>query len=100
MKEIKATLYKVDGSKEPLILTPETRLETLQKLVGGYIEIIHIIDLVASLKGNARKDLVINEEGRLLELPVNPWSKEVAKNSIWQHEEFRGDIILIEGRLP
>jgi hypothetical protein len=92
MKEIKATLYKVDGSKEPLILTPETRLETLQKLVGGYIEIIHIIDLVASLKGNelARKDLVINEEGRLLELPVNPWSKEVAKNSIWQHE----------GRLP
>lgn len=102
MKEIKATLYKVDGSKEPLILTPKTRLKTLQKLVGGYIEIIHIIDLIKILKDEnfIGNDLVINEEGRLLELPVNPWSKEIAKNSIWQHEEFRGDIILIEGRLP
>lgn len=102
MKEIHATLYKVDGSKEPLILTPKTRLETLQKLVGGYIEVIHIIDLVASLKGDelAGKDLVINEEGRLLNLPVNPWSKHVSLNSVWQFEDFRGDIILIEGRLP
>ena len=101
MKEIRATLYKVDGSKEPLILTPDTRLETLQKLVGGYIEVIQIIDLIATLKGDslAEKDLVINEEGRLLNLPVNPWSREVALNSIWQFEEFRGDIILIEGRL-
>jgi len=102
MKEIHATLYKVDGSKEPLILTPKTRLATLQKLVGGYIEVIHIINLVDSLKGDelAGKDLVINEEGRLLNLPVNPWSKHVALNSVWQFEEFRGDIILIEGRLP
>ena len=102
MKEIKATLYKVDGSKEPLILTPKTRLETLQKLVGGYIEVIHIVDLIASLKGDelAGKDLVINEEGRLLDLPINPWSRHVALNSEWQFEDFRGDIILIDGRLP
>ena len=102
MKEIKATLYKTDGSKEPLILTPKTRLKTLQKLVGGYIEVIHIVDLIKSLKGDplAGKDLVINEEGRLLALPVNPWSREVAINSEWQYEEFRGNIILIEGRLP
>ncbi len=102
MKEIKAILYKVDGSKEPLILTPKTRLETLQKLVGGYIEIIHIVDLIASLKGDklAGKDLVINEQGRLLDLPINPWSRHIALNSEWQFEDFRGDIILIEGRLP
>jgi hypothetical protein len=102
MKEIHATLYKMDGSKEPLILTPKTRLKKLQKLVGGSIEVIHIINLVDSLKGDelAGKDLVINEEGRLLDLPINPWSKQVALNSVWQFEEFRGNIILIEGRLP
>lgn len=92
----------MDGSKEPLILTPKTRLKTLQKLVGGYIEVIHIVDLLASLKDDqlTGNDLVINEEGRLLNLPVNPWSRHVALNSIWQFEDFRGDIILIEGRLP
>lgn len=102
MKEIHATLYKVDGSKEPLILTAKTRLETLQKLVGGYIEVIHIVNLIASLKGDklAVKDLVINEEGKLLNLPINPWSRHVALNSEWQFEDFRGDIILVEGRLP
>jgi len=102
MKEIHATLYKVDGSFEPLVLTPKTRLKTLQKLVGGYIEIIHIINLVDSLKGNelAGKDLVINEEGLILDLPINSWSYHVTKNSVWQNTMFRGDIILIEGRLP
>jgi hypothetical protein len=102
MKEINATLYKVDGSKEPLTLTSKTRLETLQNLVGGYIEVIHIIDELESIKqgkiiGN---DLVINEEGILLELPYNSWSRTVAKNSIWENNPFFGDIILIDGKLP
>lgn len=90
MKETKATLYKIDGSKEPLTLNPKTRLEALQKLVDGYIEVIHI-------NGN---DVVLNEEGRLLNLPINPLSYEVGKNSIWENEIFRGNIIVIEGRLP
>lgn len=90
MKETKATLYKVDGSKESLTLNAKTRLETLQKLVDGYIEIIHI-------NGN---DVVFNEEGRLLSLPINPSSYEIGKNSIWENEIFRGNIIVIEGRLP
>lgn len=90
MKETKAILYKIDGSKEPLILQAKTRLETLQKLVDGYIEIIHI-------NGN---DIVLNEEGRLLKLPINPSSYEIGKNSIWENEIFRGNIIVIEGRLP
>jgi Domain of unknown function (DUF3846) len=102
MKQIKATLYKIDGSFEPLILESKTSLETLQKLVGGYIEIIHLVDIIESLKSNciSEKDLVINEEGLLLDLPINPWSSHVAINTIWQFEEFRGDIILVEGRLP
>lgn len=101
MKKIYATLYRVDGSKEPLILTSNTSLKTLQKLVDGYIEVIHIVDELESLKqgkliGN---DLVINEEGLLFDLPYNSWSRTITKNSIWENTPFFGDIILIEGKL-
>jgi hypothetical protein len=102
MQKINATLYKTDGSKEPLVLSPKTRLKTLQKLVGGLIEVIHIVKLGThphsiGLEGN---DLIINEEGNLLDLPINPWSQILGFNSIWEDERFRGDIILIDGRLP
>lgn len=102
MKTLSATLYKADGSLESFVLNTKTSLETLQKMVGGYIEVIHIVDAIESLKqGKAiGKDLIINEEGRLLDLPPNPWSPRVGRNSIWKDEIFFGDIVLIEGRLP
>ena len=102
MREIKATIYKVDGTKEPLILNDKSNLDTLQKIVGGLIEVIYIVPLLDQLRGNFEngKDLIINEEGKLLDLPVNPWSQLVGLNSIWEAEEFRGDMVLVEGRLP
>lgn len=102
MKETKAILYKIDGSVEPLILYSTTPLKELQKMVGGYIEVIHVVDLLESFKQGKPigKDLVINEEGKLLNLPFNPWSYFVGKNSIWKDEIFFGNIILIDGRLP
>ncbi len=96
MKQINATIYKTDGSKEPLLLDKKTSLETLQKIVGGLIEVI----CIENEDDQTAKDLVINEEGRLLDLPCNPWSKLVGLNSIWEHEIFRGDIIFIDGCLP
>jgi hypothetical protein len=101
MKTIKATLYKTDGSQEPLEIDPKKSLETLQALVGGLIQIIPIIPLKEQRMGiltNA-KDLVINEEGRLLELPPNPFSFLVSRGSIWEIDTFMGDIVLIDGRL-
>lgn len=87
---MKATLYKVDGSKEPLTLTKKTRLETLQKLVGGYIEVINING----------KDLILNEEGIILELPMNPWSQYLTFKTVWEGQWFCGDLVLIDGVLP
>jgi len=106
MNEVKGILYKTDGTTEAVILTPETRLETLQKLVGGYIEVIKIRSYPKGLQSYMvgddveENDLVINEEGKLLDLPINPFSSLVAANSIWEYEEFRGDVLLIEGHLP
>lgn len=99
---LKATIYRADGTKEDIEIPHKDRLEFLQNIVGGLIEIIHIVDYLKSLRGDfsGGKDLVINEEGRLIDLPPNPWSQLVALNSIWEAETFFGDILLVEGKLP
>lgn len=98
----KATVYRVDGTKEEIEIDKKKSLETLQRIVDGLIEVVYIVPLLDQLRGNFEngKDLVINEEGLLLDLPVNPWSQEVGLNSIWEAQEFRGDIVLVDGRLP
>jgi len=53
-------LFRTDGTHEEIEL--RTDLDTLQKFVGGYIEFYQFTD------GSA---LVVNEEGKLLDLPVN-----------------------------
>lgn len=44
------------------------KLDELQKIVGGFIEIVHLGD---------NKIMVINEEGKLLGLPINEFATEV-----------------------
>lgn len=96
-KTLRGMLYKTDGTREPVILRPKSRLEQLQKLVGGLIEIVYLYKEGEDEKGN---DLVINEEGLLLELPANPFSFFVAKKTRWERQIFFGDIVLVEGTLP
>lgn len=98
-KIIKAMLYKTDGTRQSILLRPKNRLEQLQKLVGGYIEIVYI-ERHGKEGLDQGNDLVINEEGLIHDLPPNPFSSFVARNSIWQFETFRGDILLINGKLP
>ena len=61
---MKAKIYKTDGTI--LEVEPKNKhdfsLEELQRIVGGYIEILHI--------GND-KIMVIDEEGKLKEKPAN-----------------------------
>lgn len=60
MNKLKALLIKSNGQSEEV--TIDNTLESLQKAVGGYIETCRICtDAVA----------IVNEEGRLLGLPVN-----------------------------
>ena len=101
-KILTATLYKVEGTQEKIILEPKTRLATLQKLVGGYIEVICLVPFKEQKEENYTnaKDLVINEEGLLLNLPTNPFSRLVSKGTIWGREDFRGNIVLVDGCLP
>lgn len=57
---MKAIIKEV--GKSPRVEEIENELATMQKLVGGYIEVVSMGGGVA---------LVVNEEGKLIDLPVN-----------------------------
>jgi hypothetical protein len=58
----KLTVVHVEVGKNPVVKTVDYTIEELQKLVGGYIETVHVTDDIL---------LVVNEHGKLDELPVN-----------------------------
>lgn len=92
---MKATIHKVawlDKEKRQVItykqevtlpFSTESRLNALQRYVGGYIDIYHH-------KGD---DLVVNDEGYILEEPLNNWAFN-------QGLKLFGTIVQVHGRLP
>lgn len=65
--------YKTTGEHEDIMgmLT----LENMQELIGGYCEVIH----------SGQIDLIVNENGRLLELPYN---------FIWKNTPLNGEVLV------
>lgn len=64
MNKIKVLKIGVnEGDIEAIMIEP--KLESYQKLVGGYIEVVSIPELPSSIK------LIANEEGLLTGLPTN-----------------------------
>lgn len=86
-------ILKTDGSKH--VITPQVgtkfNLEELQELVGGYIEVINL---------SANKALVVNEEGKLHNLPVNKIATALAQycNAIFPTDCIVGDAVVIENK--
>ena len=64
MKKLRILI--IEPSKEPYKIKIEYTLENLQKLVGGLIDIIELENNV---------DLICNDEGKILELPINRITK-------------------------
>lgn len=63
MKTIDVVLVK--PGEAPQVVTVKDELKAYQELVGGNIEIVHATDW------GDNAILVCNEEGRILELPIN-----------------------------
>jgi hypothetical protein len=68
-----ALILKTDGSNE-VITSKKLSLEQLQKIVGGYIEIVKI--------PYSKNFLIINEEGIMYNLPVNNEATKLFKQQI------------------
>lgn len=71
-----AKRINTDGTEIEL---KDAKLKTLQEAVGGFIEHIRLSD---------NRVLVVNEEGLLLRLPVNPKASVIADMTIV------GDVVL------
>lgn len=71
-----AMIVNMDGSKTPLGdgTTPLT-LEQMQQAVGGYIEVVHI-------HYRPYRYMIVNEEGLIMALPVNPVASAIAEGII------------------
>lgn len=77
--------------------TERPSLEDMQEFVGGRVELIFLSN---------GDHLVINEEGLLDNLPINPkasriWWLDVGMDNVFKHRlpPLVGDVILVEGGL-
>jgi hypothetical protein len=81
----KATIVRADGTETELDHRPS--LEKAQNIVGGYIELV---------KAGHNTTLVVDEEGRMKNQPVNNTITSRFKRSIYGLR-IVGDVIVLEG---
>lgn len=84
-----ATWIKVDGTETEVQPRNGKRfeLEELQKMVGGYIELVRTQPPV--------REMYINEEGLLDGLPVNPVATLLIASGYMTDGGVRGDVVVI-----
>lgn len=87
-----AKIYKTNG--EVLDIEPKNgtdfQLEELQAIVGGFIQIIEISDT---------EIMVMNEEGKLENLPFNEKATAIYQKSILGVEDFIvGDVLVCKDK--
>lgn len=92
-----AIVVPADGSPAR-IETKEWTLDELQAGVGGYIEAVDIAQVLtdAGLK-TVNATMFVNEEGKLIGLPVNPRATDFAARTIggWFSDVILGDVVII-----
>lgn len=82
-------IYKADGgafdhSDE---FTHEPPLKWLQDAVGGWIEAVYLGDAV----------MYVNEEGKLLKLPVNTMATDLYADHHGPYDIIVGDVVVLDG---
>jgi hypothetical protein len=88
MSTIRAIRFPVDGP--PVEVQIDNTLEAFQAEVGGYIEVV----------GNdtgcgTPVNLVINEEGKLYNLPANPEATKVVRSVLRPGDTICGNAVLV-----
>jgi len=79
-----AEIIKVDGTRQEL---KDTSLKSLQKAVGGYIQIITLHTKPAQL-------MVMDEEGKLKDKPLNKEATRIARPYLFSGDYIAGDAVL------
>ena len=84
----KAIVYYTDGHSEELDHKPT--MKELQKLVGGYIEIVVRTVFNPTFVGQ----MIVNEDGVSMNLPVNAYGTTIYG---WSSMPIVGNIIILTG---
>jgi hypothetical protein len=89
---MKAKIYKADGTIIDVVPENGTdfQLDELQKIVGGYIEIVGLLD---------NEIMVINEEGKLADLPVNENATEIYNEVDGFYDYIVGDVLVCDSSM-
>jgi len=82
-------ILKVDGTVVPL--KHECSLEELQAAVGGWIERVKIA------YDYELADMIVNEEGKLRDLPLNRKATELYWNGRASTDPIVGDVVVLLG---
>lgn len=78
---MKMLIVRTNGKCEHV---DNTGLMSMQDAVGGYIEHVAI---------NSEVSMFVNEEGRLLELPINHFATLVFASAYQTHDTIHGDVV-------
>lgn len=83
-----ATVIRPDGSTETILLEPKDRMQALQQIVGGYIEVVPLPN---------RRYLVINEDAKLVHHEVNQLATDTAQaaQSIRKDDYIAGTAVIV-----
>ena len=79
-----ASILSTDGTMAPF--HGELTLEPLQAVVGGLIDVVVLSD---------GRGLVINDEGKLLGLALNPEATRLAQDVLFAHDVIVGPAVLV-----
>ena len=79
-----AQLIRSTGEVTTVTFSKKDGLAAMQGFVGGFIEYVYFLGY-----GGKRREMVVNEEGRLIGLPVNPIASIIAGQTLV------GDVLLL-----
>lgn len=84
-----AQIIKTDGQIVPVEPKNGTdfQLDELQQIVGGYVQLF-------PLANEAGEVMVMNEDGKIEELPTNPKATELAAKRLFQGDYIVGDVLV------
>ena len=90
-EESSQTTHTVHIKKDKLTL------EQLQKMVGGYIQILDI----NTVKGeDVKAQMIVNEEGQMFNLPHNESATKIVAETYGPHaQDIVGDAVILYGRV-
>lgn len=82
-----AVIYKANGERETVFPDngKDFKLEQLQKIVGGYIEVVTL--------GNDEL-MILNERGKLMKLPYNRDATEIYQKAFQTDDFIVGDVLI------